>query len=187
MPHPRSLSLRLKVGITLGLVLTAIWTVVLLDLEAYQANELRIVEQTTIFQSQAFAENILTTIRRIDDTLLDLGDHWVDEPDNFAGKISSKQRQMSGLNFEVRVFDTKGRLLYPEPESARGHFSFDSSNYPDGFDGRDSQRLHISKPIRHADPSGAWSIQFARAAPPVHGAQRGHRHQHIAYRVYTVQ
>ena len=165
MPHKRSLSLRLKVGIALGLVLAAIWSVALLDLDTYQANELRVVEQTTIFQSQAFAENTLATIRRIDDTLLDLGDHWVDERDTFAEKISSKQRQMSGLIFEVLVFDTHGKLLYPSQDIARRKLSFDSANYPDGFDGRDDRHLHISKPIRHADPSGAWTIQFARAAP----------------------
>ena len=165
MPYKRALSLRTKLGLTLGLVLAVIWSVSLLDLESYKVNELHVVEETTIFQSQALAENSLATLRRIDDTLLDLGDHWVDEPDTFAEKVSRKQRQMSGLIFEILVFDRQGQLLYPSQEPARQKMSFDSANYPDGFTGADDGRLHISKPIRHADPSGAWTIQFARAAP----------------------
>jgi signal transduction histidine kinase/CheY-like chemotaxis protein/HPt (histidine-containing phosphotransfer) domain-containing protein len=165
MPRKRSIPLWLKVGLTLCLMLGVIWTITLVDLENYQANEQRIVEQTTIFQSQAFAENTLATIRRIDDTLLDLGDHWVDEPDQFAGKVSAKQRQLSGLVFEVLVFDLHGKLLFSSQAASSHTPAFDSANYPDGFDGRDDRHLHISKPIRQTDASTPWIIQFGRAAP----------------------
>jgi signal transduction histidine kinase/FixJ family two-component response regulator/HPt (histidine-containing phosphotransfer) domain-containing protein len=165
MSNKLSFTLRLRVGLTLCLVLAIIWTITLVDLDSYLANEQRVVEQTTIFQSQAFAENTLATIHRLDDTLLDLGDHWVDEPDTFDGKISSKKRQMSGIDFQVAVFDTHGKLLYPKETAGGQPASFDSANYPDEFNGRDDQRLHVSKPIRQADPSAPWVIQFSRAAP----------------------
>ncbi len=165
MSRKRSIPLRLKVGLALCLVLAVIWTITLVDLDSYQANERRVVEQTTIFQSQAFAENTLSTLRRIDDTLLDLGDHWVDEPDTFAAKVSSKQRQMSGLIFEVLIFDMQGKLLFSSKAGSSHPPGFDSANYPDGFDGRDDRHLHISKPIRQTDISEPWIIQFGRAAP----------------------
>ena len=108
----RSIPLALRIGVILCVVLAVIWTVALLDLNSYRASELRVVEQSTIFQSQAFAENTLATLHRIDDTLLYLGDHLVDEQETFDGKISSKQRQMSGFIFEVLVFDLRGKLLF---------------------------------------------------------------------------
>ena len=165
MPAKHSISLRLKVGLTLCLVLSVIWIITLVDLDSFQANEKRVVEQTTIFQSQAFAENTLATLHRIDDTLLDLGDHWVDEPDTFAAKVGAKQRQMSGLIFEVLVFNVQGKLLFSSKDASSTTLGFDSANFPDGFDGRDDRHLHISKPIRHADPAAPWIIQFGRGAP----------------------
>lgn len=161
----RSIPLALRIGVILCVVLAVIWTVALLDLNSYRASELRVVEQSTIFQSQAFAENTLATLHRIDDTLLDLGDHWVDERETFDGKISSKQRQMSGFIFEVLVFDLRGKLLFSSQDLSGNLPSFDSANFPDGFDGRDDRRLHVSKPIRIGGSSGSWIIQFARAAP----------------------
>ena len=165
MPYKRSFPLWFRVALTLCLLLAVIWSVTLVDLDSYQVNEQRVVEQTTIFQSQAFAENTLATIRRIDDTVLDLGDHWVDEPDLFVGKVSAKQRQMSELAFEVLVFDFHGKLLFSSKDASGQIPGFDTTKFPDGFDGRDDRHLHISKPIQHADPSAPWIIQFARAAP----------------------
>ncbi|NTV69888.1 MAG: response regulator [Azonexaceae bacterium] len=140
----------------LGLV----WAIAWYELDRSRAGYLREVENSTRFQSQAFAESALSAIKRLDEMLLDLRTQWDGHPERFAEQIRRRQQYMTDIAFQVAVIDAEGWLAYSNLAVAKERvFLGEREHFRVHLDGRD--RLFISKPIK-GKVSGKWSIQFTR-------------------------
>ena len=143
-------------------VLAVIWSVAAYDLQRSRDSELRSTEQITVFQAQAFSENVRSTIKRINEIALDLRTHWVANPGGFAELIRQRQEHTADIAFQVAVIGADGYLVYSNLATSnervylgeREHFRVHQQSA-----GRD--QLFISKPLL-GKVSGKWSIQFTR-------------------------
>lgn len=143
-------------------VLAVVWSVAAYDLQRSRDSELRSTEQIAVFQAQAFAENVRSTIKRINEITLDLRTHWVANPDGFAELIRQRQEHTADIAFQVAVIGADGYLVYSNLATSnervylgeREHFRVHQQSA-----GRD--QLFISKPLL-GKVSGKWSIQFTR-------------------------
>jgi signal transduction histidine kinase/CheY-like chemotaxis protein len=153
-------SLRTIFGLTLIIGLAVIWLIAIYEIDRRRSSDLREVAHATEFQAQAFAENTLSTIKRLNEFLLDLRSYWSGDPEQFANLVQRRQQYMADVAFQVSVIDPRGWLAYSNlavPKSRvylaeREHFRV----HRDGGD-----RLFISKPLK-GKVSGKWSIQFTR-------------------------
>ena len=83
------LSPRLRAGLSLFCCLAAIWAMAIYDLHRSRASELDAAERIAVFQAQAFAENARSTVRRVNEIVLDLRTHWVTNQPGFFGSLTS--------------------------------------------------------------------------------------------------
>lgn len=158
-----TLRLRLYFAGGLALSLLLIWASVFYELAGRRESQVHEVEQTTMLQAQAFAENTLATIRRLDEILLDLSSYWVRDPAGFAAVVQRRQGYIGDIAFQVAVIDDQGYLAFSNLMRTsekiflgdREHFRVHKEN---------GDRLFISKPVK-GKVSGKWSIQFTR---PIH-------------------
>lgn len=132
------------------------------DIYQNRKSEHRSAEQSSIFKAQAFSENASSIIKRVNEVVLDLRTHWVNNRDGFSDLIVRRQEHMEDIAFQVAVIGRDGLLQYSNLAisnervdlSEREHFRVHKE-----ANGRD--QLFISKPIL-GKVSGKWSIQFTR-------------------------
>lgn len=142
--------------------LALIWTAALTELYHRHSAYYHEAEIRNTAQARVFAEYTRSTIKRIDEMLLDLRPHWAKGRLDFLSTINENQSNLRDLAFQLSVVDSKGQLAHSSTrtndsiivKSTRENFNFHSHNPL-----RD--QLYISKPIRERDP-GKWSIQFSR-------------------------
>ena len=160
-----SRSVLTQTATALVLCFVLIWTAVYFELERSYTSYLRLAEQSNVFQAQAFAENTQSTIKRVNEILLDMRVYWAGDPKQFAELVQRRQEYVSDIAFQVAIIDAEGYLSYsnlaaPSERTFLGereHFRVhrDAAGTP-GAD-----RLFISKPLK-GKVSGKWSIQFTR-------------------------
>jgi signal transduction histidine kinase len=156
-----AMGLRFQVGLAFAVIAALIWTATLLDQSRFEQNELRLTEQTAIFQAQAFAENTISTIRRIDDALLDLREHWAEERGKFSPKVVRKLDQMLGLAFEVFVARLDGSQAYPSQSAGNDPNLATRREWVSALRSVQADRLYIGKPVKNP-VYGYWTIDFTR-------------------------
>ena len=154
--------LRLKVGAVGLLCLVCIWGAALLELERSRSSSLHEAEVKNSVQARVFAEYTRSTIKRIDELMLDLRPHWLESRSAFVKGIQNSQENLKDLTFQVSVIDRDGMLAFSNLASStervdlshREHFTVH----------RDApllDHLFISKPLK-GKVSGKWSLQFTR-------------------------
>ena len=137
-----------------------IWLSVAYELGNSRASNLREAEQSAEFQAQAFAENTLSTIKRLDGMLIDLRTHWTGDSVAFAGEVRRRYEYLSDIAFQVAVIDADGWLAYSNLSSPRDRVDLSEREHFRVHRGG-GDRLFISKPVK-GKVSGKWSIQFTR-------------------------
>ncbi|MBS1142092.1 MAG: Response regulator receiver:ATP-binding region, ATPase-like:Histidine kinase N-terminal [Proteobacteria bacterium] len=153
-------SLKTRFWLALGLCLGLIWLATFYELDRRRTADLRDFEHSTEFQAQAFAENTLSLVKRINEILLDLRTRWDGNPDSFASAVQRRQDYMDDVAFQVAVIDEKGWLAYSSLGTPKERLNLgEREHFRVHLDGRD--RLFISKPLK-GKVSGKWSIQFTR-------------------------
>ncbi len=165
--HPRLHGL-LALLVVLGMAF--IWLSTSYELSNSRTSHLREAEQSAELQAQAFAENTLSIIKRLNGTLIDLRAQWTGDPVAFAVEVRRRYEYLSDIAFQVAVIDADGWLVYsnlatPKERidlSEREHFRVHRAG---------GDRLYISKPVK-GKVSGKWSIQFTRPIR-VNGEFRG--------------
>jgi len=154
----------LKTQIT-GVVCVAlvlIWTAVLYELDRSSKGFLREAEIKTSIQSQVFSEFSRSTIRRVNEVILDIRTQWTGDLKSFATLIQRRQGIIDDLTFQVTVIDSDGIMIFSnlaKPStrvdlSQRAHFRVHK-------EAGDADHLYISSPVL-GKVSGKWSIQFTR-------------------------
>ena len=144
--------------LVVALSLLLIWATVAYELNRSYRGELHEAEIRTAVQSQVFAEYSRSTLKRINEVILDLRTRWTGDWKSFAAAVAARQENIDDLTFQVAIIDRDGLLAF--------------SNLAKPSDRTDlSQREHFLKPRRRvgriasssAGPcskvSGKWSIQ----------------------------
>jgi hypothetical protein len=157
--------LRLQVSLIVIASLALVWVIAFYELDRSKQGLLREAEVRTTVQAHVFAEYSLSTIKRINEILLDTRQYWTGDWKSFSEVVTHKQESISDLAFQVAVIDREGLLAFSnlaKPAdrtdlSQREHFRI-------RHESPDVDHLFISKPVK-GKVSGKWSIQFTR---PIH-------------------
>jgi PAS domain-containing protein len=152
---------RIALLVLLPLLFAAIWAASFYEIGRNRREAIRDAEAATTFQARAFAENTQSTIKRINEVLLDLRDDWNGDWGRFAAMVKARQEHIGDITFQIGIIDANGYLAYsnlaPSKEKVylgdREHFRVHAES---GID-----RLFISKPLK-GKVSGKWAIQFTR-------------------------
>ena len=155
------LPLRHQISLALAALLLAVWSTIGFELRHRQEIQLRESEAAARFQAQVFAENSQSSIKRLNELVLNLRDAWDGEIGAFTELVKQRQSYLGDIAFQVAVIDREGYMAYSNLSKPgdrvylgeREHFTTH----------RDSQadRLFISKPLL-GKVSGKWSLQFTR-------------------------
>lgn len=154
----RSLGQGLAGLLSVALILIAL--IASYEINRSRASALREIRHSTVFQAQAFAENTESTIKRLDEALLDLRDYWWGDGAAFGQQVLRRQQRMASLAIQVAVIDAKGYLAYSNlPTAKTPLYLGERAHFKAHLTGPD--RLYISQPVK-GKVSGKWSIQFTR-------------------------
>ncbi len=152
----------LRSGISLFLGLAIIWGIATYELYRSRAAAQREIQQEASFQARVFAENALSTVKRINEIALDLRTHWKTGPANFSDIVRRRQAYTSDVVFQVSVIAADGYLVYSNlaPISERPYLG-ERDHFRTHREANGGDQLYISKPLK-GKVSGKWSIQFSR-------------------------
>jgi len=151
-----------RTSVVLLLFLSLVWLATYWELNRSRNSYLHEAEVKQVVQARVFAENSRSTIKRINEILLDIRQHWHGDAHSFARVIQRSQDNIKDLSFQVSVIDPNGFLAFSNlvktlervDLSQREHFLVHKNN-------PQLDSLFISKPVK-GKVSGKWSIQFTR-------------------------
>jgi len=154
--------LKLQIAATIIVTVGIIWAVVLYELDRSEKVYLHEAEVKTLIQSQLFSEYSRSTIKRINEILLDTRSQWTGDGQQFSAMIQRRQENIDDLAFQVSVLDKNGIVVFSNLAkhtvhtdlSQRVHFRVHSES-------TGTDKLYISEPLL-GKISGKWSIQFSR-------------------------
>jgi signal transduction histidine kinase len=146
-----------------GLLLALVWGVLLWDFQRHAdfdyADNRREVESLTQIGAQALS----FTVRSIDLMLLDLREHWQQDPGDFDRRVRLRQADARlGIPFAISVIDSDGRVAYRSADPAAARIEPSDPPYPGAS--RDDGTYGDLTIIRlREDPlTGRRAIEFAR-------------------------
>jgi signal transduction histidine kinase len=154
--------LRFRIGVVAVLCLALVWATAYFELDRSRSSYIHEAEVKNLVQARVFAENTRSTIKRIDEVLLDLRPQWSGDWSAFAEVIRLSQSNIKDLTFQVAVIDKDGILAFSN--LAKQTERIDLSNREHFAVHQQSpllDHLFISKPVK-GKVSGLWSIQFTR-------------------------
>ncbi|OYU45232.1 MAG: GGDEF domain-containing protein, partial [Burkholderiales bacterium PBB4] len=155
---------RLNYGVlfagALGLAL--VWTIAVFEMNRSERSAIRESELRTSVQARVFAEYSRSTLKRVNEFLLDNRSNWGNDWQAFASEVKKSQENIADITFQLAVIDQDGLLAFSnlaKPNdrtdlSEREHFKVHKQAV--GVD-----QLFISRPVK-GKVSGKWSIQFTR-------------------------
>ena len=138
----------LQLALIVALILLFIWLVVFFELNRSRKSYLNEAEVRTSVQAQVFAEYSRSTIKRVNEFILDIRTHWTGDWSSFSAVIRQTQENIDDLSFQVSVIDKDGLLAFSSLAkstdrtdlSQREHFQVHlTSGHAD--------RLFISRPL----------------------------------------
>ncbi|MDE3011388.1 MAG: PAS-domain containing protein [Pseudomonadota bacterium] len=154
-------ALRAQIAGVLAATIGVVWLVAFLEINRAQDTEEREAYASTLFEARAYAGNVIATVQRVNDLLIDLRDHWVEHPDEFARLIEARQPHMSDVAFQVAVTDAKGYLVFSNLGHDTQHLYLGDRDHIRVQLGSAADRLFISNPML-GRVSQRWTIQFSR-------------------------
>jgi len=160
MPRPfLSIKSQIFIALVIGVLFT--WLSVAYELNHSRNTYQREIEQATIFQAQAYAENTLATIKRLDEVVLDLRDYWTGDMERFAELVQRRRQHLGDIAFQVSIIDAEGYLVYSNLAAPNDRTYLGEREHFRIHKERQTDQLFISKPLK-GKVSGKWSIQFTR-------------------------
>jgi PAS domain S-box-containing protein len=131
------------------------------EIERSRREYLREAETTTVFQARAFAENTRSTIKRLNELLLNLRTEWHGDWERFAAVVKARQEHIQDITFQIGVIDAEGLLAYSNLAPPKDRVDLSDREHFRVHRDSGEDRLFISKPIK-GRVTGKWTIQFTR-------------------------
>lgn len=158
----RTIPLWGQISALLAMVLALVWSVAFYELYRTQETALHDAELETVKNAQIFAEYSRSTLKRVNEFILEARRQWTGDWQSFASVVKRGQENIDDISFQVAVIDKDvimqfSNLAKPNDRvdlSAREHFRVHR-------DAPDSDRLFVSRPLL-GKVSGKWSIQMTR-------------------------
>jgi signal transduction histidine kinase len=157
---------RFSFGAQISLILFAslvlVWTAAFYDLSRSREAHLREADVRTVIQAQVFAEYSRSTLKRINEFILNARTEWTGDWQAFSAHVKRAQENVDDLVFQVAIIDRDGIMAFSnlaKPNdrvdlSEREHFRVHK-------EAPQNDRLFISRPLK-GKVSGKWSIQVTR-------------------------
>lgn len=164
MTKKNNLSTRITIVGIISLLL--VWATVAYEIARSQRSNLHEAELLTATRAQVFAEYSESTIKRLNELLLDLRSYWTGDWKTFAELVQRRQENIADIAFQVAVIDKDGWLAFSNLAKPGNRTDLgEREHFRVHKDAPDADRLFISKPLK-GKVSGKWSIQFTR--PIIH-------------------
>ena len=105
---------KLKKQITIIVVfgLMLIWAVAYYEINRNYQNLIHEAEVRTAVQSHVFAEYSRSTLKRVNEFILDIRSDWNGDWKTFSAMVQRRQENIDDLTFQVAVIDRDGLLAY---------------------------------------------------------------------------
>jgi signal transduction histidine kinase/CheY-like chemotaxis protein len=154
--------LKAWVAVIAAFFLVLLWAIIYAWVDHGYTKEMRESELSTTLRARVFAENSKSTIKRVNEILLNTRRQWSGDQKLFSKVIQQEQKNFDDIIFQVAVIDRDGLLLYSSltQSTARTDLS-QREHFKVHKESPDQDRLFISKPLI-GRVSKQWSIQFTR-------------------------
>lgn len=144
------------------LSLLVVWVIAAYELNRSHDALIREAEIRNSVQARVFSEYTRSTIKRIDEILLDLRPQWNGKASVFSEEIRTSQSHLHDLAFQIAVIDKTGMLVFSNLAKSSEKVDLSSrEHFKVHRDSPELDHLFISKPLK-GKVSGKWSIQFTR-------------------------
>ncbi len=158
----RILPLGVQMFALLVMILGLVWGIALYELYRSHLAAIHDSEIKTTKDAHIFAEYSRSTLKRINEFILDVRGQWTGDWQAFAALVKRSQENIDDISFQVGVIDKDGILAFSnlaKPEervdlSQREHFKVHR-------DAAGADRLFISRPLL-GKVSKKWAIQVTR-------------------------
>ena len=158
----RTIPLWGQISALLVMVLALVWSVAFYELYRTQQSAMHDAELETVKNAQIFAEYSRSTLKRVNEFILEARRQWTGDWQSFAGVVKRGQENIDDISFQVAVIDKDGimqfsNLAKPSDRvdlSTREHFRVH-------LEAAGGDRLFVSRPLL-GKVSGKWSIQVTR-------------------------
>lgn len=139
-----------------------IWMAAGYELYRSHADYTHEAELRTSAQAQVFAEYSRSTLKRINEFMLDVRDHWDGDWQKFSTLVLKTKANIDDLTFQVGVIDKDGILAFSNlaPTTDRTNLS-EREHFKVHQQGGNADNLFVSRPLL-GKVSGKWSIQLTR-------------------------
>ena len=158
-------SIRLQISMLLALILLLIGSATVYELRRAQDSYLEAARLRTSVQAQVFAEYALATLKRLDQTLLDLRSRWDGNTAHFAELARDRQAQIGDIAFQFIVADATGVLVFSSLKPISEHIEVQDRAYFRFHCAPDAPDLPFLNPPILGRVSQRWAIQMTRAIP----------------------
>ena len=155
-------SMRGRIALLLLLCLGIVWVAAWYEIERSRSSALDAAALQTRVQARVFSENTRSTIKRINEILLNFRGHWSGNTAAFSAFIQQPQESIKDFTFQVSVIDAQGILAFSNLAKPNEHVDLSTrAHFRIHREHPDQDQLYISVPVK-GKVSGKWSIQFTR-------------------------
>ena len=146
--------------LSLALTLAVLWGVLAWQYQKIEKETQAGLSKHTASLALAFSEHTESAFQRVDYTLFELRNVWVNKPDAMPGAIETRRKLLGDAVLQIAIIDAEGVLVYSNlggpgvDLSDREHFRVHAQGLHD-------DKLFVSRPVK-GRVSGKWSLQLTR-------------------------
>ncbi|GFO68200.1 hypothetical protein GMLC_17790 [Geomonas limicola] len=150
-----------------------LWSSILFQYDYDRRQAVGTAERTVSNLSKAFEENILGTVRHLDELLITLRSDYPQHKEQIPALLTSYNRHSSNqLIIQLTIVDARGMVVYSNLEVPRTPIDLSDREHIRVQLDNPADFLFISKPVK-GRVSGKWSIQFTRKLQGADGTLLG--------------
>lgn len=154
--------LKRQITLIVILALILVWMTAAYEIYRSRQTHLREAEVRTAVQAHVFAEYSRSTLKRINEFMLNLRDDWKGDRAAFSALVQRRQENIDDLTFQVAIIDRDGILAYSNLAKANDRTDLSQrEHFRVHLEANNADRLFISRPLL-GKVSKKWSIQITR-------------------------
>lgn len=167
MPAPRltlppDQRLHKQIVAFLAIALLMVWAIAFFEIQRSETHYREQAELRTVADAHIFAEYSRSTIKRLDEFILEARTQWRGDANSFANFVRQRQEHIGDLAFQVAIIDRDGFMAFSNLAAANSRVDLrEREHFRVHANAPSEDRLFISDPLL-GKVSGKWSIQFTR-------------------------